>query len=163
MRTGRFLALAALSLPSLAAAQVYIPAPPFAPRVEVQGRMYFHWGRRRYLPPTVYIAAPPPPPVYVEQPPVVYQPPPPVMYQQPPVYAPPPPVMYQQPPVYAPPPPVNPYPNCCAAPARAAMPGQVIVQTAVKPEWTSRFGLGATYEGLISIDTGTNTGMGFLG
>jgi hypothetical protein len=43
------------------------------------------------------------------------------------------------------------------------VPAPVVVQTAVKPQWPARFGLGATYEGLLSVDTGANTGMGFMG
>lgn len=154
MRTARLLIPLALLLPSIAGAQVMVPAPPGV-GVYFQGGIQWRWHRR--VAPPVYIPAPAPvyaqpapPPVYYPPPPPAYYPPPPPVY-----YAPPPPAYYAPPPppaYYAPPAPPPSYP----APAivRAAPP---------KPDWKSRFGLGATVEGL-SIFTGNESdGFGVLG
>ena len=141
---GRWIALSLLLLPSLAAAQVYVPGPP-GRTFEIGGRVWFHW-HRRVPPPVVYYAPPPPPAVYYAPPP-----PPAVVYQPAPAY-------------YAPPPPPPAYPYPVYPNYAPPMTTTTIIQTApVKPQWTSRLGIGATYEGLLSVDNGDTRGMGFLG
>ncbi len=128
------------ALPTLGSAQEYpyasapYPAPYYvAPRVNWR-RPIVVTAPVYYPPAPVYVAPPPPPPVYIAPPPPVY-------------YAPPPPVYY------APPPPVY------VAPAPVA----TVVAAKPLPDYEHRVGLGATAEGLFTVQDGTNQGYGLLG
>ncbi len=151
MRTSLGLLLAAIvAAPAVAGAQVYyapgpVYAPPPPPHVYIHQRVRWHRWRPTVVvnaPAPVWIApapmSPPPPPVYVAPPP-------------PPIYVQPQPV-YVQPPVYTPAPPVT-----------YTAPAPVVIAKPALPMYESRFGLGATGEGLFTVDNGSNTGWGILG
>jgi hypothetical protein len=154
MRTSHWLPVTTLllTLSSAAEAQMYVGPTP---RVYVAPQV--RWHARRFYRAGVYVApgqvwvgggvvaAPPPPP-----PPVVVETPPPVYY--PPVYPPAP--------VY--PPPAYPPPAAPPAPAPTIAP-TVVVQQMARPDWTDRFGLGATGEGLFNVYNGDSKGWGVLG
>jgi hypothetical protein len=133
--------LLVLLAPPLASAQVVVVPPRPAPPGYIQGRI--HWHVRRSLPPAVYVS-PVPPPVWVAP----AAPPPPVYVAPPPVVIAPQPQFYVQPqPVY-----VRPAPPAPAAPPPPPL-----------PEWRSRFGLGATFEGVWTKGETTGQGYGILG
>lgn len=132
-----------LLAPALASAQIVVVPPPgpLPPPAPIQGRI--HWHVRRPLPPAVYVS-PAPPPVWVAP----ATPPPPVYVAPPPVVIAPQPQYYVQPqPVY-----VRPAPPRPAAPPPPPL-----------PQWSSRFGLGATLEGLWTKGETTGQGYGILG
>jgi hypothetical protein len=153
------LALLAAAAPQEASAQIFIQPP----RVHVRPVRPW-WVRPRVVivPPAPPMVAPvpqvccaqplpPPPPVYVQpypQQPCCAQPLPPPVYVQP--APPPPPPVYVQP---APPPPVYVQPAPQAAPL--PLPPPVVLQRprlVEKPQWRSRFGLGARFAGVLNTD-----------
>lgn len=160
MRTFFGLAVTAfvIAAPTVAAAQYIAPPPPPAYAPPPPPHVYLHqkvrWHHPRFgavvvipAPPPVWIApapaSPPPPPVYVTQPPVYVQPQQPIYVQPQPVYV-EPPMAYSAPPVvYAAPPVVAPAPAL--------------------PQFDSRFGFGATFEGVFNVAGDHHEGYGVMG
>ena len=157
MRIAPWLALTAytVSAPTVVRAQ-YIPpppayAPPPPPHLYIHRKVRWHHGRFGAVvviaaPPPIWIApspfSPPPPPVYVTAPPYEIAPQPPIYVQPQPIYVEPPfaaapPVVYATPPVLELRPPL--------------------------PQFASRFGLGATFEGIFDLDNGDHQGWGVMG
>lgn len=172
MRLIMLLLASATAVAPAARAQIYINPPSIQiqspPQFFVRGHVrWAHRARVVFAPPQVVIQpvaapvwiapeapSPPPPPVYMAPPPVIIEPQQPIYVQPQPIYAPAP--MYAQPPMYPPP--------QYAPPPGAARPAQQLVaQAPPKPDWTARFGLGATGEGLVGLHGDKSQGFGVLG
>ncbi len=163
MRSSRWLALSFVALaaaPAVAHAQ-YVPPPPTVqvfvpppPRPWRHGKVRWRHGRVAATvvvnapPPPVWLApapgSPPPPPVYITPPPVVIQPHQPIYVQPQP--------MYVEPPVMMPPP-----------PAVVLTPAPTVVQRPPLPQWASRFGVGASFEGVFNVAGDHHEGWGVMG
>jgi hypothetical protein len=111
------------------------------------------WHHYRHVAPAGVYYAPGPAPVWIA--PAPMSPPPPPVYMAPP----PPPVYVQPQPIYIQPPaPMPPPPVYYTAPTP-----MVVAPAPVKPMFVNRLGLGATGEGLFTVDSGSNTGFGIMG
>jgi hypothetical protein len=153
-----FLSLLVVAAPAVAGAQ-YIPvpppplfAPPLPPRVYIHRRV--HWQHGRFG--ATVIVTPPGPPVWIAPGPAS-PPPPPVYVTPPPVYVAPQQPIYVQPqPIYVQPPIVTPPPVVLTVPA-------IVAQRPPLPQWASRFGFGATFEGLFHLAGDERAGFGVMG